>query len=162
MQKSTRCYFCITLYPATPGGGGWQDGAAAGVFQIITSGCGGGGSPWQPQCLQHPTTEGNRATEQPSGATRFSCCGLRNPGARANRNDRGTISADIAELRVRTPRRWWNWINNHGLLIRECTFRVFCELSLIKYLLSVIISFHGNISCLSNVSCLINDWGPSK
>jgi len=44
--------------------GGRRDGAAAGVFQIITSGCGGGGSPWQPQCLQHPTTEGNRATEQ--------------------------------------------------------------------------------------------------
>lgn len=46
------------------GGDGWRDGAAAGVFQIITSGCGGGGSPWQPQCLQHPTTEGNRATER--------------------------------------------------------------------------------------------------
>lgn len=62
--KSPLGYFCITLYPATPGGGGWRDGAAAGVFQIITSGCGGGGSPWQPQCLQHPTTEGNRATER--------------------------------------------------------------------------------------------------
>lgn len=62
--KSPLGYFCITLYLATPGGGGWQDGAAAGVFQIITSGCGGGGSPWQPQCLQHPTTEGNRATER--------------------------------------------------------------------------------------------------
>lgn len=62
--KSPPGYFCITLYSATPGGGGWRDGAAAGVFQIITSGCGGGGSPWQPQCLQHPTTEGNRATER--------------------------------------------------------------------------------------------------
>lgn len=68
MQKSIR----LLLHHSVPGnprgwwvaGGGWRDGAAAGVFQIITSGCGGGGSPWQPQCLQHPTTEGNRATER--------------------------------------------------------------------------------------------------
>jgi len=64
-----------------PGGGGWRDGAAAGVFQIITSGCGGGGSPWQPQCLQHPTTEGNRATEW-----RNPVLLLRTLGVRANGN----------------------------------------------------------------------------
>lgn len=49
-----------------------EDGAAAGVFQIITSGCGsGGGFPWQPQYLQslslyyEPTAV---AAAQPSGA----------------------------------------------------------------------------------------------
>lgn len=159
MQKSTRCYFCITLYPATPGGGGWQDGAAAGVFQIITSGCGGGGSPWQPQCLQHPTTEGNRATERrnPVLLLRTSESGCAREWKRSGNGFRGHRRTARSH-----PRRWWNWINNHGLVIRECTFRVFCKLSLIKYLLSVIISFHGNISCLSNVSCLINDWGASK
>jgi len=75
-------------------GGGM--GAAAGVFQIITSGCGGGGSPWQPQCLQHPTTEGNRATER------------RNPVPLLRTLESGrarmiTVSADIGEQRVRTP-----------------------------------------------------------
>lgn len=46
-----------------------EDGAAAGVFQIITSGCGSGGTggfPWQPQYLQSPIYG---PAAQPSGAT---------------------------------------------------------------------------------------------
>lgn len=119
MQKSTPLLLHRSVLGNLPGGGGRQDGAAAGVFQIITSGCGGGGSPWQPQCLQHPTTEGNRATERRNPV--LSCCGLRNPDARA----RGPVGNGFPRTSAaRLHRRWWNWINNHGLVIRECTFRV--------------------------------------
>lgn len=98
MQKSTR----LLLHHSVPGnppprGGGWRVGAAAGVFQIITSGCGGGGSPWQPQCLQHPTTEGNRATER-----RNPVLLLRTSGARANRNGRKRFPRRTSTS-VRTP-----------------------------------------------------------
>lgn len=129
MQKSTlqllhRAVLGVTPSPPLPthppGGGGRQDGAAAGVFQIITSGCGGGGSPWQPQCLQHPTTEGNRATERRNPV--LSCCGLWNPDARARaraRTGRKRFSADIGgafalplmelnkQLRISNPRMYF-------------------------------------------------------
>lgn len=127
-------------------GGMAEDGAAAGVFQIITSGCGGGGSPWQPQCLQHPTTEGNRAAAALPAS--LSCCGLRNPCGCcvalrctallcATLRARGrlfprTSAAAAAATRVLAPLLMESNKQRGIFVIRECTFRVFRRSPLMK------------------------------
>lgn len=134
--------------------GGW-DGAAAGVFQIITSGCGGGGSPWQPQCLQHPTTEGNRATERGAELgslllrTSESGCAATRTGRFPRRSAEHALAPPLMELN-KQPR-----IDNPRMYLLRFFLRI-ASLPSHKIPPLIIISFRGNICDLAQRYFLFN------
>jgi len=117
MQKSTRLLLHHSV-PGNPRGGGWRDGGCGGRFSNNYIGLRWW---WVAMATAVPSASydwrqpSNRAAQPGSLAADF--------GIRARANDNG-FRGHRRTARSH-PVTGWNWINNHGLVIRECTFCAF-------------------------------------